>query len=342
MSKIVRNVILILSGIVILSAIIICTILNNIKINNPDNIVGNHYGNTNNNGYYCEYNGTVYFANANDGLSLYSMKPDGTKLKKLTKVPVSQINVYGNYVYFYQTNTFAGSDLGSVIRSYGIYRCKTNGDNLTCLKKCVVGHMLLVGDYLYFEYYNEDNAFVFCKININGGDVIELEDFTINPSSAYETSIYYNGTVNDHYLYRFQTKNDISTTLFNTNMWNPVYHNGYIYYMNLDDGSKLCRLNPATSEVTTISHERVDAFAVADNCVFYQTNAKENSALKCNRPDGSNESVIAVGQYCNINVTSTYTYFSVYGNDSLVYRISSNGGTYFEVFNASKSSTTER
>ena len=34
--------------------------------NNPPETVGNTAGNLNNSGYFCEYDGTVYFANAYD------------------------------------------------------------------------------------------------------------------------------------------------------------------------------------------------------------------------------------------------------------------------------------
>lgn len=37
--------------------------------------VGNTAGNLNNSGYFCEYDGTVYFANAYDSNTLYSMDP---------------------------------------------------------------------------------------------------------------------------------------------------------------------------------------------------------------------------------------------------------------------------
>ena len=50
---------------------------------NPPETVGNTAGNLNNSGYFCEYDGTVYFANAYDSNTLYSMDPSEQNIKKL-------------------------------------------------------------------------------------------------------------------------------------------------------------------------------------------------------------------------------------------------------------------
>ena len=64
--------------------------------------MGNTAGNVNNGGYFCEYDGVVYFSNPYDGGSLYSMSPDETNLKKLISAKVSNINAGGRYLFYYQ------------------------------------------------------------------------------------------------------------------------------------------------------------------------------------------------------------------------------------------------
>ena len=44
----------------------------------PEGTLGNTAGNLNNRGLFCEYNGKVYFSNAYDDGTLYSMNPDET------------------------------------------------------------------------------------------------------------------------------------------------------------------------------------------------------------------------------------------------------------------------
>lgn len=67
---------------------------------NDENTVGNTPGNLNNNGYFCEYDGRVYFANAYDNYSLYSMNPDETDIKKLHDGSSSHICAGGDYLYY--------------------------------------------------------------------------------------------------------------------------------------------------------------------------------------------------------------------------------------------------
>ena len=53
-----------------------------------------------NEGYFCEKDGIVYFANPADNYCLYSMNPDGTNIKKLEDQSVSYINVDDHYIYY--------------------------------------------------------------------------------------------------------------------------------------------------------------------------------------------------------------------------------------------------
>ena len=43
---------------------------------NPAGTVGNTAGNLNNDGYFCEYDGTVYFYNSFPGGGLFAMNPE--------------------------------------------------------------------------------------------------------------------------------------------------------------------------------------------------------------------------------------------------------------------------
>ena len=53
---------------------------------NPAGTVGNTAGNLNNGGFFCEYNGTVYFSCSADGGSLFSMDADEQNVKRLNQL----------------------------------------------------------------------------------------------------------------------------------------------------------------------------------------------------------------------------------------------------------------
>ena len=70
--KIVLGVIIValLAGVVVLLA------LTQRVVMNPDGTVGNTAGNLNNDGRFCEYDGTVYFLNSFPEGGLFAMNPD--------------------------------------------------------------------------------------------------------------------------------------------------------------------------------------------------------------------------------------------------------------------------
>ena len=69
---------------------------NKVKLNKT-NVVGNTAGNLNNGGLFCEQNGLVYFSNPYDGGALYSMKPDGSDIKRNLSAKVKFISAESNH-----------------------------------------------------------------------------------------------------------------------------------------------------------------------------------------------------------------------------------------------------
>ena len=76
---------------------------------NEGYVNGNTAGNLYNGGMFCEHNGTIFFANPNDGNRLYSMDSNGENLKKLSNDVANFINADDNYVYYVRNNV--GQDL---------------------------------------------------------------------------------------------------------------------------------------------------------------------------------------------------------------------------------------
>lgn len=344
MSKTVKRIILSLVLIVIIGLLVYGTIYKNRKIKNPEGTVGTINGNLYdvNNGYFAEYDGRVYFANAYDNNTLYSMRPDGSGMKKLTKVPVSRINVANGYVYFYQTDTSSGSDLGSVLRSTGIYRCTTSGKDIKCLYKGVVFNMLLVDNTIYFHMYDKSRGNFFCSVDVNGKNYTEIYDYYISPGTVNGTDILYAGTQNDHNLYRFDTKTGTSTRLYSGSVWCPVYQNGYVYFMDTANHRRLCRLNLNTAQLTVLTEDCVDYFVVGDYYAFYQTTKSDPPALKRVSLDGSEEALIAYGTFKALNIACGFLYYQSTDDASPMYRVPAQGSTSVSVFNEAKSAATGR
>lgn len=77
---------------------------------NDTYVNGNTAGNLYNGGMFCEYDGTVYFANPDDNYRLYSMSLNGDDVKKLSNDTATFINADEHYIYYARNNKAENSD----------------------------------------------------------------------------------------------------------------------------------------------------------------------------------------------------------------------------------------
>ena len=330
MNKTNVKVLIVLGVLVILAvgASIITSILNRIPENDPFT-VGNTAGNLNNGGYYCEdpETGKVFFANHYDNGYLYSMDADQTHFRKLYNSDCSNICIGGDQLYFCMETPKGGSGLGFVIKTSGIYRSKKNGSKVECLTSDDSLIMNLIGNTLYYQA-NTGRGVGLKKVSIFGNeDPVVIEDsFVINPATAIDGLIYYGGTSRDHYLYAFNTASETIQAIWDGDVWNPVWYDGYFYYMDVADDYKICRYSPSTQSVDILTHDRADSFNVGYGYVYYAVSVGDAPGLYRMRADGSDRTMVEIGYVCDVNMTSTYTYFRHFGNDVPVYCVPTAGG----------------
>lgn len=297
---------------------------------NPAGTVGNTAGNLNNAGLFCEYNGVVYFSNPWDGGSLYAMNPDETEIRKLNSVKVRNILAGGEYLYYFQLASADDSGFGTVTNTHSFNRCDLNGEHAVGISRDVVVTGQLVDNYLYLLTAGAAHP-VFYKIRIDKTDKTQLAEYTINPACASNGMIYYNGTLDDHALYRLNTANDTTEPLWNGNLWHPVLEGDYIYYMDLNADYRLCRYSLSAREAEILTEDRVDCFNVGYGYIYYQKNDAAHPQLKCMYTDGTNVLTVADGIYTNINMTSQYVYFQEFGVEGSLYhaRLGSDDSSFF-------------
>lgn len=301
---------------------------------NPDGTVGNTAGNLNNDGRFCEYDGTVYFLNSFDGGGLFAMNPDESGMKRLNSMEVRNILAGGRYLYYYHTGiSYEDAGFAGALGMRAFQRCKLNGSNPSVLTTDVVVTGQLVNDYLYLLTSTTSGP-SFYKIKIDNSDQVKLTDYEINPACAENGVIYYNGTQGNHFLHALDTATDAAREVWRGNLWNPVLEGDYVYYMDVANEYRLCRYSLSQDLVEILADERVECFNVGGGYVYYQTNGAR-AALKCMGADGSNPMVIAEGIYHHINMTSRYVYFQDFRDSSTIYH-SPLGSSTYEVFQAAK------
>ncbi|MCM1123797.1 MAG: DUF5050 domain-containing protein [Eubacterium sp.] len=335
MTSKVRNILVLsIVGVIFIVLFIFAVLSTRVPLND-EYTTGNTPGNLNNNGYFCEHDGRVYFANAYDNYALYSMNPDETDVQKLHDGSSSHICAGGNFLFYSMTTEGGGSDLGSVRGSYGIYRSKLNGKNTTSMDRCKILSMQLCGNYLYYEKSVTTNTVSLEKIKIDKKDQQTVNpDTMINPNCYVNGTIYYNGTAQDHYLYALNTANDTATVLWQGNIWNPIYQNGYVYYMDVENNYRLCRYSMNDDVVEVLTNDRIDMFNIYGDYIYYQVSSKTAPALKRMFTDGTSQELVRDGVYQNINITSQYVYFNSFSEPTPVYKTSTFGPVNVTSFDA--------
>lgn len=310
---------------------------------NDGPVTGNTAGNLNNGGLFCEKDGVVYFSNAYDGGRLYSMSPDETHMKKLTDVKATSINADSHYLYYYLDSSTTGTGLGFVQRTYGVYRSKQNGKSSECLYRGNAVTLQLCGNYLYYQYFdNKDKKGTqLAKVKIDKKEEKKVADYNINPASCVDGLIYFNGTRDDHYLYTLNTADDSIRLLWDGDIWNPVCENGYIYYMDVPHNYRLCRFSLADRTSEVLTEDRVDFFNVSGGMIYYQKSSRTDPALLRMSVDGGEPELVASGVFKNINITSSFVYFSGFDSDIPVYRTPVNGPVNVTQFDAAASAAAD-
>jgi hypothetical protein len=341
MSAKAKNILILLITIVIIALLLVLVVFSGRIDFNDDYTVGNTPGNLNNGGYFCESDGRVYFANAYDNYALYSMNPDESDMKKLHSHAVSYISKGGDYLYYFMSSDSNGSGLGFIRKTSGIYRSNLKGKDMLCLERCQISTMQLCGNYLYYEKYDNTDGSSLDKIRIDKKEKETLAAERINPNCFVDGTIYYMGTEDDHYLHALNTANDSTRVVWEGDIWNPIYQNGYVYYMDVANDYRLCRYSLSDNVVEVLTDERIDLFNVYDNYIYYQTNSKTSSALKRMLIDGSSQEVVMDGVYQNINITSQYVYFNAFDEPTPVYRTSTYGSVNVTEFDTAMQAAIE-
>ncbi len=328
-----RKAIIIIYIIALILVIVGIIIYNNRIKYNPKGARGNTTGNLNNNGMFCEYDGKIYFANPYDHNKLYIMNSDCTDVKLLNTDCVSGINVHGNYIYYIRNN-HSPETAGMIFKGQllGIMRCNIDGTKPFSLYDHLAGVINLYGNDLYYQRYSNEDGLTFYKTGIDGKKETRISDASIFPASIYENKLYYVNTNGDHNIRTYNLTTGADTLYYEANAYLVDMQGDYIYYIDLDAKYSLVRVNTQTMEKQVLvdgSMGKCISYNIYGNSLFYHIEG-ESPALYRMNTDGADNQFIKYGNITNISCTSQYTFFQIFGVDSL-YRVPTTGGTNAEL-----------
>lgn len=296
---------------------------------------GNSAGNLYNGGLFCEYNGTVYFANPSDENALYSMDANGGSLTKLCSDNVSFINADEHYIYYVRNNPGSNGDFSFLsINTNSLCRIDRDGDADSVLildsEPCM--YASLAGNYIYYLRYTEASGTTLYKVKIDGSDKEMVNENPYYTCSALGQYIYYNGMDREHYIWRLNTADDSTGMLYGGNCWMPtVVDESTAYFMDCDNNYAIARADLTTGDKTLLCEDRVDWYNVSGSYIYFQRSDTEHPALCRMRTDGSEYEELANGNHKNLNVASGYLYFCDYYTGQ-TFRIATAGDAKVEVF----------
>lgn len=305
--------------VIIIAGVILNEQMNSVP-DNPPFTVGNTSGNLNNGGLFCEKEGKIYFANVYDNGHLYSMNSDTTQVECIAEAPAKYINAAGKYLYFYQEKSGEGEAFGAFVRNNGIYRKKIGSTKTpTCLDRTLSKTLALVDNNLYYEHYNTSEGITLYTVETDKGNRHQVCEYDINPACVIDGNIFFANEQENFYLSCFHpSNNQVNVVIGDIKMYQPTYDGNYIYFLNVSEDYILCRYNIMDNTLTRLTSERIDCFNVLGGVIFYQRLGKDPALIRMTE-DGSSVDVIAKGYYCNINMTSQYTFFNDFEDQSVYY-----------------------
>ena len=318
---------ILLLGILLIVAIVVHFLTAEEVIFNEGYVDGNTAGNLYNGGMICEHNGSIFFANPNDGYKLYSMDTDGQNLKKLSNDVANYINADDNYVYYVRNNV--GNDLSYDFFSFyrnALCRIPREGGNATLLDTDPCNYATLIGNYIYYLHYDTEDASTLYKVKIDGTDKQQIRKEGIFTCSTEGQYFYYNGLNTSGAVYQFDSTNDSTRVIYDGNCYKPtVSENGTsIYYIDGDRNNSLVHINTATDTLTVITTDSIDSYNVSSDYIYYQKYSSKGSALCAIKTDGTGYQMIKEGDFKNIYVTDSYVFFTDYHTGDAYYFLRNN------------------
>ena len=297
---------------------------------NDEGYIGNTSGNLMNKGLFAEHNGRIYFANPYDRNQLYSMNSDCTDIRKLSDDSVSYINVTDHYI-FYVRNNFDPDNAGMLFRGqlYGVIRSKLNGKNSKALTTDVISSMVLFGNRVYYESY-DDGKIRTMYTTIDKKETATIKGTPIQLNNIDGKKTYYSGTDTDHNIYSFDLSSSLADTLLEGNTYLASMNDDILYYLDMSDNYVLTAYDTLTGTTKILYDGRCVNYNIYDDVIFFQTEDGDNALHRMNL-DGSNDTIIMTGNADSISCTSQYTFFTLFGQNTL-YRVPTHGGTDVELF----------
>jgi non-specific serine/threonine protein kinase len=244
------------------------------------NKYGNTAGNLNNVGYITEQDGWLYFSA--DGY-ICRMKNDGTQLKTLGRYYANNLNVLGEWIYFFDNDRYNVSKIRIDGSGYSVmvknacllqaangwlyyktkgdgplYRITTEGKNKQLIIKDNVDCLNVTDSYLY--YGSNTKSY---RSGLDGSNIVEYD------SGSQEMIINGNTKYTSGSLTKSNTDGSNEITLIESDTKDINLDGEWIYYINTLDNYKIYRIKTDGTKNQKVDDANVVVFNIAGDWIYY-------------------------------------------------------------------------
>ena len=273
---------------------------------------GNTSGNLTNEGLVAITDDAVYYSDKMDGKALYRASLDGNDKKKLSDLPARDINVWGDTVYFIDSD------------QYKIHAVKTDGSDERELINVFAQRLMIIGDRLYYSNWGDS-----CKIysaKLDGTDNKLAIDVQVSEMSLSGAWLYYiDREQMDQALYCIRIDGQDKAQL---SEGNSLFASGLadeVYFVNWADGGKLYRMRRDQSTAPeALSENKVGYVNLCGDWVYYIDWVKGEHIYRRNINDGTVEQVNNDPSE-GVFVKGDYVYYYNSADGKRLYRVNTNG-----------------
>lgn len=300
---------------------------------NDISATGNTAGNLYNGGYFCDYEGDVYFSWPADDYNVFRMSPDGS-FKKLGISDAFSINICNNYLYYGRNGTKGNVRSFLDRRPYGIFRVSLTNGRSKVLCSSLSEYVCLSGSNLFFQEYT-DTSLYFSRVSIKNSRDFERISSTGYPISCADDGYLYYAEMNEnHNICRYDTRTGSASVFYEGNCYQPIYDDGFLYFIDLEDNYALKRYHVPSGELTVIDSDRCINYNVSGSVVFYQIENPDTGvyAMYRNNTAGTEKELVADRSCCHINIAGGYAYFQYPQDSYSFYRVGLTGPAQPEEF----------
>lgn len=300
---------------------------------NPAEASGNLAGNLYNGGYFCEYQGEVYYSNLSDDYHLYRIKADKSVVKE-NFTAVFSLNIYNGYLYYSKNSTKAESHGYLSGKPYGIYRINLKSKDAKCLTTSLCPYITLCGNTIVLQEYTSKSLYLSSLQTDKKGGITRILDGGYVVACSDGGYVYYAEQNGNHNVYRYNPEDKRSSLAYTGNCFQPICMGNILYFIDIGDNYKLKRAILSTGETQVISSEHCINYNTDGNVVYFEVENSPSGAFGLYRceTDGSNLVQISDQACKDINITSDYTYFTYFLDDSVWWRLPTSGEVQIESF----------